>query len=334
MRALSDGSANSGRPVSPCRSTTQATLLVVVPHADAARAAGDREDAVRQVVEPEAVHCDQPQLSQVRQRLGDRAGPERREPAPGAGEVELPSGVPTSAVTVALLQHHDRVVRRRRRRRAAGVATSTLRKPWCSKPSVAGVAYGVVQTGRALERRLAVERRVDPAGQRMCGRERRGLQPAGAELQSELGRGHLVGGREPGRRVADMGELDVHRDLRLDVGGSAATTTAGRCRPRSSRSRSAISRPARFSPSFAQSPAGPGELPGAAGDHHRQRPAEATHQRQVGVLQDEGADQLGAVLGRPGGVRRGGLVERRVAGREDRGVVDQTRPKRRRVAPD
>ena len=201
---------------------------------------------------------------------------------------------------------------------------------------LAGVPDRAVQPGRALERRLAVERGVDPAGQhvgrtgtrrpraRRCGtsaaarpRRPRRRRPASRARRSRRGAAR----RRPGTS-------------RLSTSRRPRPPPAGRCRPRSSRSRSAISRPARLSPSFAHRPAGPGELAGAAGDHDRQRAAEAAQQRQVGVPEHEAADQLGAVLGRARGVGRGRLVERRVAGREDRGVVDQTGPTHRRVAPD
>ena len=77
----------------------------------------------------------------------------------------------------------------------------------------AGVPQGVVQPGRALERRLPVERGVDPRGQGGRGREQVRLQPAGAELQPQLGLGHRVGGAQPGRTRLLLGELDVHRRL-------------------------------------------------------------------------------------------------------------------------
>ncbi len=69
---------------------------------------------------------------------------------------------------------------------------------------VAGVAYGVVQPGRALERRLAIERRVDPPRQRVRRGEGGGLEAAGAELQPQLGLGDHVGGREPAGRRPDV----------------------------------------------------------------------------------------------------------------------------------
>ena len=85
------------------------------------------------------------------------------------------------------------------------------------------------------------------------------------------------------------------------------------------------SRGRQVEPELRAQPDRAGQLPGAAGDHHRQRAAEAAHQRQVGVLEHERADQLGAVLGRPRGVRRRGLVERarHRAGRSQRRRPDR-----------
>ena len=190
---------------------------------------------------------------------------------------------------------------------------------------VAGVPDGVVQPGRALERRLAVERRVDPAGQHLGGRERRGLEPAGAELQQQLGLGDLVGGREPAALGGRRGQLDVHRDFGLDVAerGHHPPDVARRVVEVAHRDLEAGEVQAELRAEADRA----GELAGAAGDDHRQRAAEAADQRQVGVLQHEGADQLGAVLGRARGVRRRGLVEGSITGREDRGIVDQTGPR-------
>ena len=75
---------------------------------------------------------------------------------------------------------------------------------------VVAVADGVVEAGRALERRLAVERGVDPGRDRAGGGEEVGLDAAGAELQVVLGLGDRVGRGQPvGGRVG-LRELDVH----------------------------------------------------------------------------------------------------------------------------
>ncbi len=73
-----------------------------------------------------------------------------------------------------------------------------------------------VQAGGALEGHLAVERGVDPRDDLGGGREGGGLGPTGAELQPQLGAGHLVGGREPGRGHLGAGQLDVDRGVLVE----------------------------------------------------------------------------------------------------------------------
>src|SRR4051795_7701578 len=58
---------------------------------------------------------------------------------------------------------------------------------------VVAVAHGVMKAGRALVRRLAVERGVDPGRDGAGLGEEVGLGPAGAELQAGLGLGHGIG---------------------------------------------------------------------------------------------------------------------------------------------
>ena len=266
-------------------------VVVVVPHADPARTARDREDAVRQVVEPEPVHRDEPELAQVGQRLGDRAGAERREPATGAGQVELTSpGRERRAV--ALLQHVDDLVQRGAVEGPPG-RDQHVEEAVVLEAVVAGVPHGVVQAGRALERRLAVQRRVDPAA-------------------SACAAGNAAASSPPVRNfsrssaAATSSAAASQRAVLPTWGSSTYTGTSrrarpptwprrprpppgGRCRP-GRRGRAARSRARRRSArACAQRPAGPGELAGAAGDHHRQRTAEPADQRQVGVLQHEGA---------------------------------------------
>ena len=69
-----------------------------------------------------------------------------------------------------------------------------------------------------------------------------------------------------------------------------------------------------------------GELARSAGDHDRQRRAEPADERQVGVAEHEAADEVGPPLAAAPGVGGGGVVEGRVARREDRGVVDEAAP--------
>ena len=195
---------------------------------------------------------------------------------------------------------------------------------------VAGVPQRPVQTGRALERRLAVQGRVDPRGEsgrggkgglraRRCGtsaaalprppRRRRRATGGSARSAAARRRPAASGSSEPASRAA-----------------YTAATTRWALPARSSRSRKRDLEAGQIEPELAAEPGGALDLPGAAGDHDRERAAEAADQRQVGVRQHERADQAGAVVGVAGAVRRGRIVEWRVAGREDRGVVDQAGP--------
>ena len=67
------------------------------------------------------------------------------------------------------------------------------------------VAYGAVQAGGALERRLPVEGGVDPRGDRGRVGDQVVVDVAQAELEPVAGGGDLVGGREPGGRWAGRG---------------------------------------------------------------------------------------------------------------------------------
>ena len=214
----------------------------------------------------------QSECDQVVERLRHGARTERGEPAAGPGQV-LAGG----RCARARRRRARRAGRPPRRRcapsKARRVASSTLRKPWCAKPSSPRVADRVVEPGRALERRLAVERRVDPAGQRVRRREQVVLQPAGAELQPEPGRGHLVGGPQPapvsGRRGAARRTRDSSSRTRR---GRRPTRRrpASRCRPgrRGRAARSRARRPrGRPSPPACSAPL---DGAGAAGDHDRQ----------------------------------------------------------------
>ena len=190
----------------------------------------------------------------------------------------------------------------------------------------ARVPQRVVQPGRALERRLPVERRVDPVGQGRRGREQVGLQPAGAELQPQLGLGDGVGGAQPVGSGLLLRQLDVDRGLVLEHpvgagrvdGGDHAAGVAGQVVGVAQR---------HLDPGHVGTLA-PGQVQrrpdrtGPAGDHDRQRDP-GVDVRDLDVGDDERADQVGVPLVGPGGVRRHGVGQRRVTGREDRGVVDQ-----------
>ena len=85
------------------------------------------------------------------------------------------------------------------------------------EPVLARVPHSPVQPGRALERGLAVQRGVDPAGQDLGGRERGGLEPAGTELQAQLGRADDVRRGQPAVVGRGLRQLDEHRDRLLQL---------------------------------------------------------------------------------------------------------------------
>ena len=190
------------------------------------------------------------------------------------------------------------------------------------------VAYGAVQARGRLEPGLPVEGGVDP------GRDSGGVgdevvvDVAQAQLEPEVGGGHLVGRGEPAGR-GRSGDLDVDRHVvaeralaaGLVDGGHHPTHVGGRVVGVAQRDLEAgddEADPLRCTE-------GAGHLAGATGDDDGERGAEAADERHVGVAQHEGGDQVGR-LPVAGGVRRGRLVDRRVARREDRRVVDEGTP--------
>ena len=276
--------------------------------------------------------------------FGDRAGAERGEPAARAGQARC-RGRARSGRRRPARSRIATTSSREAPSKACRVASRTLRKPWCSKP-VSGVAvpHRVVQPGRALERRLAVERRVDPGGELGGGREGVGLGAAGAELQPELGR-RRPRRRRPASRRSARPAAARRRPGRLVEPHLAAQRRrprpppGGRCRRgrrgRAARSRRrASSRPRRCAPAR---PAG-STLTGAAGRPRRDSRAGRTprSQRQVGVA-DARTSRRGrrttprAARGAPrppraAGRRRAGRWRRRRRGaaRWDRGQMAGT----------
>ena len=109
-------------------------------------------------------------------------------------------------------------------RRGGGAVEGTagrdqhVEEPVVLEAVLARVPDGVVQPGRALERRLAVQRRVDPARQhlRPTGTPRPPARRCGtsAAARPRRPRRRPRASRPCGRR---RGQLDVHRDLGLDV---------------------------------------------------------------------------------------------------------------------
>ena len=158
------------------------------------------------------------------------------------------------------------------------------------------VAYGAVQAGRRLEPGLAVEGRVDPRGDGGGVGDQVVVDVAQPELEPVLAGGDLVGGGEPLRRSAGPG-ISMKRGTSTSAARAAASIR--RTLPTgSSASRTAISTAATSRPIRAAAPERAGELAGAAGDDDRQGCAEAADEREVGVAEDEAADQVGVPLAR------------------------------------
>ena len=194
---------------------------------------------------------------------------------------------------------------------------------------VVAVGDGVVQPGGALERRLAVEGRVDPARHGRRGGEPVGLEPAGAELEPVLALGDHVGGRQPAVVGLGLRQLDVDRGLvvqdalrprRVD-GCLHPARVAGQVVGVAQRD---------LQPRHALAPLGgvaerPADGPRASGHHDGDRDV-LGDLGQGGVGDHEGADQVGPPLVGPVDVRRQRLGQRSVPGREHRRVVDQSSP--------
>ena len=221
---------------------------------------------------------------------------------------------------------------RRPRRRAAPskasrVATSTLRKPWCSKPSLAGVPDGAVQPGGALERRLAVERRVDPA---RPARAAAGKACASSPPVRNFSRSSAAATSSAAASQApvelDVRELDVDRHVVVEHalgaggvdGGDHPAGVAGQVVGVAQRDLEARDGDVQLA---APAPAGAGDLPGAAGDHDRQRERRCRAGAGRSVSRTTKVPTRSAYGVAPAGLVRGrGLVRaaRRRAGRSRR----------------
>ena len=165
----------------------------------------------------------------------------------------------------------------------------------------AGVPQGVVQPGRALERRLPVQRRVDPArpGSARSGTGAASSPPVRNFSRSSASATSSAAASQLGAELL-LRELDVHRGLLVEhpvgAGGvDARRPPGGRCR-RGRRGRAARSRarprPAPLRPARCS---GAADRAGAAGDHDRQR-ERRVDVRDLDVGDDERADQVGVPL--------------------------------------
>ena len=168
------------------------------------------------------------------------------------------------------------------------------------------VPHRVVQPGRALERQLAVQGRLDAAGEPGRGREQvgastppvRNFRCISRAASSSRAASQPCGGRPCARR------LGVHRRRRRARSPSESTTgtsapgVVGRGPPR----RAARTRPPAASSPCERRPRSTGRLdgPGAAGDDEvdERRPEPRDHRGEVGdldVADHEAADQVGVL---------------------------------------
>ena len=236
--------------------------MLADPDADPGLLAGPREHAVRQVVDVEqgargavdpGAHRGRPAArGRARSSSGSMTLQEpndvnqRRAPAIASSPWSRQRSSTTSATRSS--SDRDHVVGPAPSN-ASRVASSTLRKPWCSNPSAPVCRSGVVQPGRALERRLPVQRGVDPRGQggrggeqvrtpaRRCGTSAAARPPPRRRRRPASSRRAPAGGARRRRASPPRGRPSSRA-------ASTAATTRRALPARSSRSRSAISRPA------------------------------------------------------------------------------------------
>ena len=225
---------------------------------------------------------------QVVERLDDRAGAERGEPPTGPGDVAR--GRPRARASPSRsLEASDGVVARPAVRRRRGRDQHVEEAVGCSNRPRARVPYGVVQAGRALERHLPVERGVDPGGDGgRVGEEVvastppvRSLSRSSAAATSSAAASQpydVVGPRAARRRRVTSSEVPSSRAW------STAAPTRRALPARSSRSRSAISRPATVqAQAGARAPSGPATWPAPPVTTTDSGSGDPAHERQVGV---------------------------------------------------
>src|SRR3954447_20904801 len=209
MNGLSDGRSSSGRTVatstteSPYRTPTRgaAPSVEYTPYG--------RWSSPNPAAPSLTRRLQQTQSDQVVERLGDAARPVRREPPSCALQVALPRQG-HEIVRIVVVEHLHDV------RDASPVEGEPRRQQDVEESQVleAGrvvpVAHRVVETGGALERRLAIERGVDPGGHRGGSGEQVGLDAAGAQLEAILGLAARARACQPSRGRLRLRQLHVH----------------------------------------------------------------------------------------------------------------------------
>ena len=213
--------------------------------------------------------------------------------------------------------------------KACRVATRTLRKPWCSKP-VASSRWRTAPCSPAVHlngvsRSSAASIQAASAG--ADGKACASVPPVRNFSRSSAAAISSAAASQPAVGSA-CGQLDVDGHVvaqlvaHLVDRGDHAPGVAGEVVGVAQRDLDARDLEAQA----LREPHRSGDLAGAAGHHHGQGCAEPADQRQVGVAEHERPDEAGVPLLAPGGERRGRLVQRGVAGREDGGVVDEAQP--------
>ncbi len=219
--------------------------------------------------------------------------------------------------------------------KACRVATRTLRKPWCSKPVAASrwrsapCSPAVHLNGVSRSRAASIQAASAGADGKACASVppvRNFSRSSAAAISSAAASQPAVGSQSVLRQLDVDGHVVAQLAAHLVDRGDHAPGVAGEVVGVAQRDLDAGDLEAEA----LREPHRSGDLTGAAGHHHGQRAAEPADQRQVGVAEHERPDEAGVPLLAPGGERRGRLVQRGVAGREDGGVVDEAQPGRDR----
>ena len=310
----------------------------------AAAVPGGGEDAVGQVVERRsrcrracrARSCgdpcrsagSSPRASEVVDRLGHAAGAEGGEQPPGRARRGRASSAAAAGERGAVPLGEQR--RRARRpapgRSAASTASSTLRKPWCSKP-VAGSVWRTAWCSPAVHLNGHAARRRRPSGCRPA-RPRRGTaRPGCRRCGTSPGSGCRPARRAPRRAAVDRGSSTSRRH---GAAGARRSSTAARPRPpRPGRRRPGPRPPTQLEAAGRLRDRGP-PRPAGRRPHAITRDVEpAGRRRGARELVQPGAGTTNGPTSRPQPVRAAPAVRghrdrhRGVAGREQRRVVEQ-----------
>src|SRR3954452_22833790 len=176
-RSISGRSAATSRMSSPCRTHTRGAepSIEKTPYG---RWSSPNPSFMRRL--------DQSQPQQVLERLADAARAVRREPPARAGQVALP-GHRDQVVGVVVVEHLRDLGARAAVEGDSRGEQDVEEAEVLESGVVVAMAYGVVQPGGALERRLAVEGGVDPGRDGRGGGGGGGLGPRGCGASAGAG---------------------------------------------------------------------------------------------------------------------------------------------------